>query len=455
LLALTHITKRFGATIAVDDVSLSIAPGEIIGLVGENGAGKTTLMRIVAGELRADNGMVSAPVRVGMVHQHFAIVSEMTIAENIALLEQSRFRFISRRSIEDTAVATIERSGIALPDVSRRAGDLAVGEKSKLELIKAIAIEPDLLILDEPTSVLTPTETAELFDVIRERSRRGTAIVFISHKVPEVLAIAQRIVVMRGGRIVADAPREGLTPDTVANAMLDSGARATLPPRTTKPVTPLLILERISANVLRDVSLTVRRNEIVAVVGVAGNGQTELAEVLRGLTKSTSGLLRFETQRVGFIPEDRTRDAIVAEMTIAENLALGERRWSKSSATARARSLIDLYRIRATGPRQRAGQLSGGNQQKVVLARELDRRPEVIIAAEPTRGLDIEATRFVHDELRKAVGAGAGLLIITSDLDEAFALADVIHVIYRGRLSDPLTPDAAAGKVGPLMAGLS
>ena len=455
MLALTNIAKRFGATLAVDDVSLSIAAGEIVGLVGENGAGKTTLMRIVAGELRPDAGTIAAPARVGMVHQHFAIVSEMTIAENIALLEKSRFRFISRRSIEDAALATIGGSGIALPDVSRRAGDLAVGEKSKLELIKAIAIEPELLILDEPTSVLTPPESAELFDVIRERAQRGTAIVFISHKVPEVLAIAQRIVVMRGGRIVGDARREGMTPDAIANAMVVSETRPTAPATSSKPGTPLLTLERVSANVLREVSLTVRRNEIVAVVGVAGNGQTELAEILRGIGKASAGSLRFDTRRVGFIPEDRTRDAIVAEMTIAENLALGEARWSKSSAMARARSLIDLYRIRATGPRQRAGQLSGGNQQKVVLARELDRRPEVIIAAEPTRGLDIEATRFVHDELRKAVAAGAGLLIMTSDLDEAFALADVIHVIYRGTLSEPLTPDTAAARVGLLMAGVS
>ena len=438
MLALTNITKRFGATTAVDDVSLSIAPGEILGLVGENGAGKTTLMRIVAGEIRADGGSVTAPARVGMVHQHFAIVAEMTIAENIALLERSRFRFISRQSIEEAAAATIARSGIALTDVSRRAGDLAVGEKSKLELIKAIAIDPDLLILDEPTSVLTPPESAELFDVIRERSRRGTAIVFISHKVPEVLAIAQRIVVMRGGKIVADQERGQMTGESIANAMVQNAARPVPPSRSSPRSSVLLQIEN---------SLTVHRNEIVAIVGVAGNGQRELVDTLRST--------RFGTERIAFIPEDRTRDAIVAEMTIAENLALGELRWSRSSATARAKSLIDLYRIRATGPRQRAGELSGGNQQKVVLARALDRKPDVIVAAEPTRGLDIEATLFVHDELRKAAAAGAGLLIITSDLDEAFALADVIHVIYRGRLSEPLTPDTAAEQVGPLMAGVS
>jgi ABC-type uncharacterized transport system ATPase subunit len=436
MLTLTHVTKRFGTTLAVDDVSLSIAPGEIVGLVGENGAGKTTLMRIVAGELRADRGEITKPERIGMVHQHFAIVAEMTIAENLALIDRSPFRFLSRSSIERDAAATIQRSGIALGDVSRRAGELSVGEKSKLELIKAIAVDPALLILDEPTSVLTPMESDELFDVIRDRARRGTAVVFISHKVPEVLEIAQRIVVMRGGKIVADTPRATTTAESIADAMID-GARA-IPPAGSR--------QRSSSALFQLDALTLHRNEIVAIVGVAGNGQTELVERLRAM--------RLET-RIGFIPEDRTRDAIVAEMSIAENLSLGERRWSKSAATARAKSLIDLYRIRSTGPNQRAGDLSGGNQQKVVLARELDRRPEVIVAAEPTRGLDIESTRFVHEELRKAVAAGAGLLLITSDLDEAFALADVLHVIYRGKLSEPLTRDAASERVGRLMAGVS
>ncbi len=439
MLQLSHITKRFGQTLAVDDVSLSIAPGQIVGLVGENGAGKTTLMRIVAEELRADGGAITRPERIGMVHQHFAIVPEMTIAENLALIDRTAFRFLSLGSIERDAEATVQRSGIALGDVSRRAGELSVGEKSKLELIKAIAVDPTLLILDEPTSVLTPMESAELFGVIRDRTRRGTAVVFISHKVPEVLEIAQRVVVMQRGKIVADTPRAETTAETIADAMV-TGARATSPAgspaRSTERSTPLLQVD----------SLALHRNEIVAIVGVAGNGQTDLIERLRATRRET---------RIGFIPEDRTRDAIVAEMSIAENLALGERRWSKRAGAARAKSLIDLYRIRATGPRQRAGDLSGGNQQKIVLARELDRRPEVIVAAEPTRGLDIEATRFVHEELRKAVAAGAGLLLITSDLDEAFALADVLHVIYRGKLSEPLTPATAAERAGRLMAGIS
>ncbi|HET7706599.1 MAG TPA: ATP-binding cassette domain-containing protein, partial [Thermoanaerobaculia bacterium] len=318
MLRLTNITKRFGPTVAVDDVSLSIAPGEIVGLVGENGAGKTTLMRIVAGELRADGGEVTKPQRIGMVHQHFAIVPEMTIAENLALIDRSPFRFLSRRSIESDAIATVQRSGIALGDVSRRAGELSIGEKSKLELIKAIAIDPALLILDEPTSVLTPIESAELFGVIRDRAERGTAIVFISHKVPEVLEIAERVVVMRRGKIVADSPRAQTTAKNIADTMVN-GARA---------ISPAGSRQRSGGLLLHlDDTLTLHRNEIVAILGVAGNGQTELVEKLRAM--------RLET-RIGFIPEDRTRDAIVAEMSIAENVALGDRRWSKSTATARA-----------------------------------------------------------------------------------------------------------------------
>ncbi|HEU4522316.1 MAG TPA: ATP-binding cassette domain-containing protein [Thermoanaerobaculia bacterium] len=434
-LGMTGVTKRFGATAAVQDVSLAIAAGEIVGLVGENGAGKTTLMRIAAGEILADAGEVERPSGVGMVHQHFAIAAELSIAENLALLDRSLFRFTSRRRMEEDAERMIARSGIALRDVSRRAGDLAVGERAKLELIKAISIDPQLLILDEPTSVLTPPEAEELFAVMRTLAARGTAVVFISHKVPEVLEIAKRIVVMRDGRIVADAAT--MTATEIAEAMV--GQQSPLPRAGEGgPKGRVRVL-------LQTGTLTVHSQEIVAIVGVAGNGQTELAAALRARQLGV---------RTAFIPEDRTRDALISEMTIAENLALGGERWSPRLAAERAAALISLYRIRATGPRQRTGTLSGGNQQKVVLARELDRRPELIIAAEPTRGLDIASTSFVHDELRKAVAAGAGLLVITSDLDEAFALADVVHVIYRGRLSAPLAPAQAAADIGPLMAGL-
>ncbi|HKS21906.1 MAG TPA: ATP-binding cassette domain-containing protein [Thermoanaerobaculia bacterium] len=386
MLRIDNVSKSFGPTRAVDNVSIEMQPGEIVGLVGENGAGKTTLMRIVAGELDPDRGTIDAPAPIGFVHQHFVLVNAFTIAENLALVG-----------------ATV--SAITLPDPSRLVADLSVGEKSKIELAKAIARNPRVLILDEPTSVLTPTEAAELFAVMRQLAASGTIVVFISHKIPEVLAVATRVVVMRGGKIVA----EGGTAEEIANAM---------------------VLVRGASGEQR------AAGGITAIVGVAGNGQAELAARLR---REAKGI-------VAAIPEDRTRDGLIAEMTIAENLAL--------RTNVPAEQLIAEYNIKASGPKQKAGSLSGGNQQKVLLARELSTNPNVIVAAEPTRGLDAEATRFVHDRLRDAAARGAEVFLITSDLDEAFALGDAIQVIYRGRLSERLTPEEAAERAPQLMAGL-
>ena len=428
---LSRITKSFGATRAVDDVSLDIAAGEILAVVGENGAGKTTLMRIAAGELAPDAGTIDvspaapdAASSVGFVHQHFLLVPELTIAENLAL-PQTRFRFATRKTIEREAAESVAASGIELRDVWRRVADLSVGEKSKLELIKAIAKKPSTLILDEPTSVLTPHESEELFRVMRTLAASGTAIVFISHKLPEVLGVAERIAVMRGGRLVLET--RSATAETLAVAMTQS------------PLPDPSLEERArmrGALALTHPSLELHHNEVLAIVGVAGNGQAELAESLRE-----------RLPEAGHIPEDRTRDGVIAQMTIAENLAL--------RGVREAARMIQLYSIRATSARQLAGDLSGGNQQKVVLARELDRRPEIIVAAEPTRGLDLDATRFVHDRLRDAADAGAAILLITSDLDEAFALADTIQVIYRGTLSARMTPEEASSRVASLMAGVA
>jgi general nucleoside transport system ATP-binding protein len=389
VLRLANISKSFGSTRAVDDVSLEMHPGEIVGLVGENGAGKTTLMRIVAGELEPDRGTVGAPAPIGFVHQHFVLVNAFTIAENLALVGATA-------------------SEIKLPDESRLVADLSIGEKSKLELTKAISRRPSLLILDEPTSVLTPAETAELFAVMRRLAAQGTIVVFISHKIPEVLEIATRVVVMRGGCIVA----EGGTAEEIAREA--SGVR--------RPC--------------RRSDSAGMAGTIHSIVGVAGNGQAELAARLR---REAKGI-------VAAIPEDRTRDGLIAEMTIAENLALRTK--------VPAEQLIAEYNIKASGPKQRAGSLSGGNQQKVLLARELSINPNVIVASEPTRGLDAEATRFVHDRLRDAAAGGATIYVITSDLDEAFALGETIQVIYRGRLSEKLSPEEAAEKAPRLMAGL-
>lgn len=401
-------------------MSLELRAGEILGLVGENGAGKTTLMRIAAGELAADSGTVAGEGIVALVHQHFLLVNELTIAENLAL--GTRFRFATRKTLEREAAATVASTGIVLEDVSRRVEALSVGEKAKLELIKAIARKPSTLILDEPTSVLTPHESDELFRVMRTLAANGTAVVFISHKLREVLEVAKRIAVMRQGRVVAEKLADETSPQHLASAMVQRASAPTTDHR--QPST--------------------RAGTITAIVGVAGNGQTELAAELRA--RHPDG---------GHIPEDRTRDGVIADMTIAENLALKSRRWNRREAIRHAERIIALYSIRATGPMQRAGDLSGGNQQKVILARELDRNPRVLVAAEPTRGLDIEATAFVHERLRAAADGGAAITLITSDLDEAFALGDVLQVIYRGRLSEPMSPEEASTRVANLMAGLA
>jgi ABC-type uncharacterized transport system ATPase subunit len=414
LLRLAHISKTFAATRAVDDTSFAIRGGEIVALAGENGAGKTTLMRIAAGELAADSGSIERDGVVELVHQHFMLVPDFTIAENLALTRRG-FRFARPRTIEEEARAAMAASGIELPNVARRVAGLSVGETSKLELIKAISRRPSTLILDEPTSVLTPSESQELFAVMRRLAADGTAIIFISHKLPEVMEVADRIVVMRGGRVVAERPAAETNAAELAAAMV----------QTVRP------------------QRTPRAPNIRAIVGVAGNGQRELAAKWRD-----------EYPGAAHIPEDRTRDGIVAQMSIAENLALRTRRWLPREAAEHARRVIETYSIRATGPHQLAGSLSGGNQQKVVLAREL-RGATRIFASEPTRGLDIEATSLVHDHLLEAASEGAEITLITSDLDEAFSLAGTIQVIYRGRLSEPMTPEEARGRVAGLMAGLA
>jgi simple sugar transport system ATP-binding protein len=487
MLSLRNISKSFGRNRALHDATVEFRRGEIIGLVGENGAGKTTLMRIVAGELTADSGTLEVDGRVlslrspgeaaahgiAIVHQHFQLVPALTIAENLALQESRGFAFTSRRRIEAAATETIAASGIALHGVGRRVSELAVGEKAKLELVKALARQPRFLILDEPTSVLTPSETGELFHAIRDIAARGVTVVFISHKLPEITSIAERIVVMRRGAIVASNRTSAMTPDEIVHAMVGDAHSSPQHDAASSRNRGELVLQCIGISTepgdrsvaLNGISLDMHAGEIVAILGVAGNGQSELAAVLRGIARRTAGeiLVRgeqmnarelFASRELAHIPEDRTRDGIIGEMSVAENLALRDERWSARAANQRAASLITRYSIRSDSPAQEAGALSGGNQQKVILARELEREPRAVIAAEPTRGLDLASTAFVHARLRETAGRRSGVLLITSDLDEAFALADTVHVMYRGRLSSALPVDDARGRVSSLMAGV-
>ncbi len=466
MLRIEGLTKQFGAFCAVDDVTLSFRPGEIVGLAGENGAGKTTLMRIVAGEMEPDRGTIKRPGKVELVHQHFMLVGSFTIAENLVLSRRRRFGFLSPRSIRDEAAALAGASGLALPDLNRTVDSLSVGERARVELVKALSRAPRVLILDEPTSVLTPLETGELFEVVRAAASRGMTVIFISHKLPEVLSVATRVVVMRGGRVVADVPTAGVSPNALADMMIGSHTGPAIARNgRAEPGRVILAVRQLTTPKLHQVSLDVREREIVAIAGVAGNGQHDLTSVLRGLMPSESGHVELEgspavkddlrdTRAVTHIPEDRTRDGLVAEMSIAENIGLTARDWHPRQGHAIAARLIERFDIRARGPAQRVRELSGGNQQKVLLARALNPSPRLIVASEPTRGLDVASTGFVHAQLRDAAGQGAAILLLTSDLDEAFKIADGLHVIYRGSLSRRLTIEEARHEVAGLMAGL-
>jgi ABC-type uncharacterized transport system ATPase subunit len=495
-----QISHSFGSFKAVEDVSLSFRAGEVLALVGENGAGKTTLMRIVAGELRPSSGVVllddepvsfrsprqASAAGIEIVHQHLMLISDFTIAENLALAGSGSRAWFRRRDLLRAADETIGRSGMSLPDPGRRVSELSVGERAKLEVIKAVTRRPALLILDEPTSVLTPDESASLFELMRRLCSEGTAVVLISHKLPEVFAASDRIAVMRGGRLIRVMAAVQTDPASVVRDMLggdpagidgsmvgwmparppEHGLLADQPSIARLRCSEVSTAPRDSAPSLRNISFEVGAGEIVSVVGVAGNGQSELAQLLRGIQPRSGGLVQIDgramSQRallehpaVGHIPEDRTRDGLVAEMTITENLSLASDRWNRQSARANAKEAIALFSIRARGPWQPVGELSGGNQQKMILARELGRGPSLVIAAEPTRGLDLGSAEFVHQRLRAAAESGTAILLITSDLDEAYALSGAVHVMYGGRLSRRMTVRQSMESAGALMAGLA
>lgn len=499
-IGIEHISYSFGPFKAVDDVSLSFRSGEVLALVGENGAGKTTLMRIVAGELPPSSGVVlvddqpvsfhsprqASAAGIEIVHQHLMLVSDFTIAENLALAGSGGRSLFREDDLLRAATETIRRSGIALPDPRRRVAELSVGERARLEVIKAVSRRPALLVLDEPTSVLTPGESASLFDLMRRLCSAGMAVVLISHKLPEVFAASDRIAVLHAGRLISVAATGETDPASVVRDMLgrdsdpiDASMVGLTPAK--RPERPALAnvaaiprlrcsdistTPRDSAPSLSNVSFEVGAGEIVAIVGVSGNGQSELAQLLRGVQPRSGGQIEIdgsamserallERRSIGHISEDRTRDGVIAEMSIGENLSLTTDAWDRRSAITAAGEAIELFSIRSRGPSQRAGDLSGGNQQKMILARELGRGPSLVIAAEPTRGLDLGAAEFVHQQLRAAAGSGTGILLITSDLDEAYALSDAVHVMYRGSLSRRLTVRQSMESAGALMAGLA
>jgi general nucleoside transport system ATP-binding protein len=475
-LSMRGVTKRFGGTVALDGATLDVRPGTLHSLLGENGAGKTTLMRLAFGMLHPDAGSIetngtprrwrsSADAiagRIGMVHQHFLLVPAMTVAENVSLGD----RGLLRRFDPQVAAARVRKigaeTGLAL-DPAARVADLPVGAQQRLEIVKALARDASILILDEPTAVLSPSESQELYAWIRGFTARGRTVVLITHKVREALAISDEVTVLRRGRsVLSGKPRE-LGEAAVIGAMI--GAATSEPTVVAAGSTPgalVMTIERVSMTDargvprLRQASMQVRAGEIVGVAGVEGSGQHELLRVLAGRLAPDTGSARLPA-RIGFVPADRLRDALIPSMTLVENLALkdaGEARGTMSWASYRSRADATMreHDVRAIGAMTPAAALSGGNQQKFVLGRELEGSPVALVVENPTRGLDIRATGHVLNELRAARAAGVAVVLYSSDLDEVLSVADRMVVCFDGRTTE-LPVDAEA--VARAMVGLA
>ncbi len=481
---------------ALEDVSLEVKPGERVALVGENGAGKSSLMNVLYGLYQPDAGEVwidgarrrlksprdAIAAGIGMVHQHFMLVPTLSASENVVLgHEPRRGLLFDRKAAREGVLRTARRLGFTL-DPDARVDAMTLGAQQKLEIVKALHRGARVLILDEPTAVLTPQESDELFAVTRQLAAEGTAVVFISHKLKEVLSAADRIVVMRRGRKVAEVEANKTTAEELSAWMVGDASRAASPqPARASAGAALLSLQAVSAEgrpSLREVTLEVRPGELVGIAGVDGNGQRELAELLVGLRPPSTGTLTYEgaplapldvAQRrakgVVHIPEDRLLRAMVGPMSVEENASLGRHRappfarggWiDRKGRRARTESLLEEMDVRPRSPELRAAALSGGNQQKLVVGRELAGEPKLIVAVQPTRGLDIAAVASVHRRLREACAKGAGAVVISLDLDELRELCDRIYVLFEGRVTGEVSRGELDERaVGRLMLGVT
>lgn len=477
LLELAGISKRFGTVDALRDVSFRLAPGEIHALLGENGAGKSTLMKVVYGLVQPDAGTIrlrGEPVRfrdaaearrmgIGMVHQHFTSIPALTVAENIALSAGWR---PAPKAIRRRVRALTEELGLPL-DPDAPAETLSAGLKQRLEVLKALAADASILLLDEPSSVLPPAEAEALLGMIRAFRARGISSVLITHKLQEALSIADRVTVLRRGAVVHEGTLEGVSAETLATQMLGAAPPSGLRPPASTPGEVRIRLETASAgrtgasgSGLRAASLSVRAGEIVGVAAVEGNGQRELLRVIAGVEAPDNGLVEVAGP-VAFIPEDRTAEALAGEFTLTENLVLAQGReapWVRGpwldwpQARRRAGELIASYGVQASGPEARAATLSGGNQQRMVIAAALERRPRVLVAENPTRGLDLRASAEVAARLREAAGAGVAVVVHMGDLDELLDVATRVVVAASGVLRE-LPAGASREEIGQAMLG--
>lgn len=496
---LKNITKRFGPVVANKGVNLTIEPGEVLGLLGENGAGKSTLMNVLCGLYSPSEGEIiidGTPVRfdgpgdairagIGMVHQHFMLVPVFTVAENVILgIEPvGRFDHLDLATARDEVRRLSTDYGLAVdPDaVIER---LPVGVQQRVEIIKVLFREADVLILDEPTAVLTPQEVDEFFQIVRSLCEAGKAIVFITHKLNEILEIADRIAVIRRGEIVGSGDPKKLTRPDLAEMMVGHPVDFDVPREAYNPgevildIKDLTVLRSDGAVAVDNLSLKVRSGEVVGIAGVQGNGQSALIETLAGLRRSLSGQVRFDgadithaspraRHRMGIahVPEDRQRAGLIGNFTVAENMVLDSYYgppYARGSSIdwgrvhADAATVAAQYDVRTPSVYSDAAHLSGGNQQKLVVARELSRDTRFVIAGQPTRGLDVGSIAFIHERLMAARDEGDGILIVSSELDEIMALSDRILVMFKGRIVAEYAPHVAPvdkADIGLAMAG--
>jgi general nucleoside transport system ATP-binding protein len=497
VLELRGITKQFPGVLANDHVDFDLVSGEVHALLGENGAGKSTLMNIVYGLYRPDEGEVllkGRPVAfgsskdairngIGMVHQHFMLIPVMSVAENIILAEEPTQAGLLDYDAAEKRVKELADSFNFRIDPHARVENIGVGQQQRVEILKALYRRADILILDEPTAVLTPQEAIELFGILSTLRREGMAIIFISHKLNEVLDIADRVTVLRRGKMIDTVQTEGATREGLARLMVGREVLLRVEKTPSSPAEPLLTVEGLSVlddrelEAVRDVSFEVRAGEIVGIAGVDGNGQTELIDAVTGLRKAQAGRVAVAGKEItndgarealdaglGHIPEDRHRRGLVLDFTLAENIALHDYKESPDSRFGwlyprrlieRARRLIQAFDVRGGGPLTRAAALSGGNQQKVVVAREVERDPRVLLAAQPTRGLDVGAIEFVHRRLVEERDQGRAILLVSLELDEILSLADRILVMYEGRIVGEYAPDVTPEELGIAMTGLT
>lgn len=497
--SLRGITKRFPGVVANDSVDFDAAKGEVHALLGENGAGKSTLSNILTGLYRPDEGEIrlygeavefTAPrdaldAGICMVHQHFRLVPTFTVAENVLLgdhRDEGRKFLVNPRNIERRVAELGKRYDIAV-DPRARVWQLSLGEQQRVEILKALYREAKILILDEPTAVLTPQEAESLFGTLRTMAGEGRTVIFISHKLHEVKAVADRVTVLRGGKKIATVDAAETTPRSLASLMVGREIETTRRNgRTTEVGPPVLELDDVWAlrdrggDAVRGVTLSVRAGEIVAIAGVAGNGQRELAEVISGMRPASKGTVTMQGHKlrggdpresiragIAHVPEDRLHTGVAPSLSLAANTVLKSYRGAHvrrgpllqlGAIRELALKLINRYDVKPASPSLPARQLSGGNLQKMVLGREFTGNPHVLVAASPTRGLDVAATESVHRYLREGAAEGMGILLVGEDLDEILALADRIVVMYEGRLVGELDASTATvEEIGLLMAG--